>query len=275
MGPLVIYDSDGLTAICGAMKRANGQLCRNVPGTRTSHLGQGRCWLHEGGQSSLKHGRYSYLKRPSIRKLAQAHLDDPNPLDILPELALVRALLEDYINRYQRNTAALLAWHDSWLGLPHAGSHAIKRLEDFLDDYDVIVNEKNIELTDEQEERRKEAGEMLGQMRKAREQKPQKVLGIEQAVVLASEVSKIVERIEKVRAGNAVSRADMLRITTEMGRAVDTFLTDFGEYLATIMDDLPSPLPPEYLPGHRTRMVASMTALKQRIRSSWLAIRIS
>ena len=42
----------------------------------------------------------------------------------------------------------------------------------------------------------------------------------------AREVTKIVERIEKVRAANAISRPDLARILAEMARVVSTYLED-------------------------------------------------
>lgn len=261
--PAVMYDSDGVTPICGATKKRNGQLCRAPAGAGTTHLGEGRCRRHDGAYTARRHGRYSYLKRPSIRKLFTAHLDDPNPLDVLPEVALTRALLEDYINRWKRNQRALLAWYESWMGLPHRGSAQLDTLTELVDDYKVMIAERDIELTEEQETRVEAVDRLLEIMHKSRDGKPREILGIENAVTLAAEVTKMVERIEKIRAGNAVSRADMLRITTEMGRAVDTFMTDFGEYLAQ-----------EY-PQDASQLTNSINALKQRIRAHWLAIRIS
>lgn len=82
---------------CGAKTRSAGR-CRKQAGWGTDHLGQGRCRLH-GGSSLVKHGRHSMIIRASIRELAEAFEADPDPLDLLPELAQARALYVDYVNR--------------------------------------------------------------------------------------------------------------------------------------------------------------------------------
>lgn len=97
---------------CGAKTRANGS-CKNPAGMRTDHLGQGKCYLH-GGATPVKHGRYSTINRPRLRELLDAFDADPDPLDLLPEIKLLRALILDYVERYDRFTDALLAWHESY-----------------------------------------------------------------------------------------------------------------------------------------------------------------
>lgn len=56
--------------------------------------------------------------------------------------------------------------------------------------------------------------------------KPRQILDIADAYRLLSEVTKIVERIEKIEAQNAVSRRDLMRIMDEMGRYVERHVTD-------------------------------------------------
>ena len=48
---------------------------------------------------------------PLLGWLPSLRSDDPAPLDVLPELAAARALLADYVNRYDEQRAALLSWH--------------------------------------------------------------------------------------------------------------------------------------------------------------------
>ncbi|NBB84970.1 MAG: hypothetical protein GVY12_01945 [Bacteroidetes bacterium] len=84
--------------------------CAQKAGWGTDHVGQGRCKLH-GGATPIKHGRYSVIERESIRDLADHFLDDDAPLDVLPELAQVRALLTDYVNRYAEIVDALCEWN--------------------------------------------------------------------------------------------------------------------------------------------------------------------
>lgn len=95
---------------CGAKNRA-GNPCGRPKGWGTDHAGEGRCKLH-GGSNPIRHGRYSTVSRPRVRELL-AHLDaEPDPLNLLPEAQLIRALLVDYVERYDDLRDALLAWND-------------------------------------------------------------------------------------------------------------------------------------------------------------------
>jgi hypothetical protein len=51
--------------------------------------------LH-GGCVPIKHGRYSQIKGRLGEKIAE-HQSNPNPLDLLPELATLRALFERWV----------------------------------------------------------------------------------------------------------------------------------------------------------------------------------
>ena len=103
--------------ICGAMTRA-GTPCRRPAGWGTANAGNetrvgvGRCKLN-GGRSPVRHGRYSKIKREELRDLIAQYEADPDPLNLLPELAAVRALFHDFVDRYEETTAALLVWHES------------------------------------------------------------------------------------------------------------------------------------------------------------------
>lgn len=83
---------------CGAKKR-DGTPCR------APAMENGRCRIH-GGKSlkgvespTFKHGRYSKHLPQAIRdKLLTA---DDDPLDLLPELDVQRALFADYLSRFE------------------------------------------------------------------------------------------------------------------------------------------------------------------------------
>lgn len=98
---------------CGATTRAGGS-CKNPMGFKTDHFGQGRCYLHGGVSGRVTHGRYSKIKRPRIAELVKAFEADPDPTNLLSDLALLRALTMDFIERYDETTEALLAWHSSF-----------------------------------------------------------------------------------------------------------------------------------------------------------------
>jgi hypothetical protein len=81
------------------------------------HVGEGKCWMHGGvkeGDARVKHYRYSSIRRERIAELIAEHQRDPDPLNILPEIAALRALFQEFVERYDENTEALLAWHASF-----------------------------------------------------------------------------------------------------------------------------------------------------------------
>jgi hypothetical protein len=183
---------------CTATSKKTDQQCK-----RRAVVGYTVCQVHgagsavqgrEGGRPAT-HGRYSRLKRNALRDLIAEYERDPNPLDILPELAATRALFQDYIERYDEWREALLAWHASFASDTNPSP------------------------------------------------KPREVLDIADAYRLLSEATKIVQRIEAIRAQNAVSRKELSRILQEMTRVVDLEVGDDG--------------------------------IKQRIRDGWLSIRLA
>jgi hypothetical protein len=86
---------------CRAWNPRRQKYCRNRAGKNTEHLGVGRCNVH-GGNAPIKTGqtrRYANISSPRVRELLEEHAEAPNPLDLLPELAAARALLQDFIER--------------------------------------------------------------------------------------------------------------------------------------------------------------------------------
>jgi len=75
--------------------RKDGKPCKNPAGFRTKHPGEGKCFLpgHGGGSTGrpLVHGRYAKSIHGRLGKKIQEHMADPNPLDLRPELAVLRA----------------------------------------------------------------------------------------------------------------------------------------------------------------------------------------
>lgn len=101
---------------CGAKLRKKDAHCQQPAGNRTDHPGQGRCWLH-GGASPIKHGRYSQVNRARFLDKINRFEADPDPLNLEPEVALLRAFVEDLIERWDEiygPDGALLAWHESF-----------------------------------------------------------------------------------------------------------------------------------------------------------------
>lgn len=87
--------------------------CYARAGAGTSHLGYGRCKRH-GGATQAAENRYAALLNDSIGEKLAKFLLDPNPLDMRAELAAARAIFEDFIQRHEAITEAVLAWHASY-----------------------------------------------------------------------------------------------------------------------------------------------------------------
>jgi hypothetical protein len=107
---------------CGRpCKTKNGAPCENAAGQRTNHVGVGACWKHGGnGGRPVKHGLYSKIERPRIKELLEAADELEDPLDLLPHVKMLGALVTDWIDRYDTFTEALIAWHQSYENPEHA-----------------------------------------------------------------------------------------------------------------------------------------------------------
>jgi hypothetical protein len=105
---------------CGAQRTNRpGVTCKNLAGFRTDHPGVGRCFKHCGSTRSHKEtvrrltasGRYGNLEFTRVRDiLGKLEAMEDNAMDLLPEIHLLRSLLIDFINNYDKNQEALHAW---------------------------------------------------------------------------------------------------------------------------------------------------------------------
>lgn len=97
---------------CGA-KTGKG-VCRQKAGAQTDHLGEGRCKWH-GGLTPVRSGRYSAItSRPRIAQLLERFENDPDPLNLHAELALLRASILDFVERYDEMHEGLMRWQLSF-----------------------------------------------------------------------------------------------------------------------------------------------------------------
>jgi hypothetical protein len=207
---------------CNATKM-NGEPCWRLAGARTDHMGYGRCSLH-GGKTPVIHGRYSKLKHLRVAKRMEEIEQDPDPLNILPELALLRALTIDYIERYEENTEAVLAWHQSYVARPLSGER-IEALQRILDECERRMREYE-EPSEEEWAALAHSRDTIDRLAAAQTNKPRQVLDLAAAKDLLAEVTKMVERIERIRSQDAISRPELLRVMTHMGRVVEMFVKD-------------------------------------------------
>ncbi len=101
---------------CGAKTRT-GDPCKLKAGFKTDHVGVGRCRLH-GGATPVKHGLNSKVHTARLADRIEEHLKNPDPLNLLKEVAQLRAFAEDLMERWESIygvDGALLAWHESFL----------------------------------------------------------------------------------------------------------------------------------------------------------------
>lgn len=222
--------------LCGAHARQSGRPCRNPAGFKTPHPNQGRCHLH-GGLSPVRHGRYSAIQREQLRDLIEKHEQDPQPLNLLPELAALRALFQDFIERYDQFAEALLAWHASWRTsngpLPQELVHALGNV---IDEFENRIRESG-DPTEHQTTDLEQARKFLTVLRGgAEEGKPRQMLDLASASRILTDIGRMVERIESIRSTNAISRPDLNRIMHEMWRSVDVRVTD-DKVKAAIRED--------------------------------------
>ncbi|HSR53819.1 MAG TPA: hypothetical protein VLV83_23580 [Acidobacteriota bacterium] len=104
---------------CDARTRSGGR-CKKSAGWGTEHVGQGRCRLH-GGSTPIKNGLYSTIKNERIRELMEEMKDAPWK-GLEEDVRLCRALIRDFVERYEEYMEALVAWHESF----HTGESAPK-----------------------------------------------------------------------------------------------------------------------------------------------------
>jgi hypothetical protein len=215
---------------CGAKTRA-GSPCRQPAGFKTDHVGQGRCNLH-GGATPVKHGRYSSIERTRIKDLIEVHLNDPDPLDTFPELASARALFQDFIERYELNSAALIAWHRSRSVNP-ADQEALFAV---VNEIEELKRGRGEDFTDSQEELFASARRAIEQLNPDH-QRPTFILDIADAVRHLNTITQIVDRIEKARAANAISYEQLKRFLFGISRVIETRVTD-PQLLAQLQSDI-------------------------------------
>lgn len=88
---------------CRAWNAKRQKYCKARAGSKTEHSGVGRCRRHDAGaDGKVVHGqnrRYANLATNRVRELIEEHANDPNPLDLLPDLHAARAMLQDFIER--------------------------------------------------------------------------------------------------------------------------------------------------------------------------------
>ena len=114
--------------------------CQRPAGWGTPHPGAGRCKLHGGcaHAANITHGRYCKGPFPRIADLQQQYGKDPDPLNLLRELATQRALLHDFLERHEKFQEALFDWHASYTTGHDDPSKKPKKVLDIADAYKIV-----------------------------------------------------------------------------------------------------------------------------------------
>lgn len=117
--------------LCGAKTRAGGT-CQQPAGWGTQHVGNGRCKLHGGNAGApIKTGRYS-IKRQELARKAQQFASDTTPGDLTGELVLMRALLQDYLDRFEDGTRLPFDDIERIFGMVEAIGRLVERIAKIL-----------------------------------------------------------------------------------------------------------------------------------------------
>lgn len=186
--------------ICGATNR-QGKPCQRPAGHGTDHPGDGRCRLH-GGVTQKPSPRYQQINaRPRLRELIAQFGDDPDPHDLTRDLALLRALVQDYIERYDATTEALLNWHASF------SSGYIEAVEEWRSELAAWADQQDRFGTDPPEI----------PVPAHFETKPRQMVDIVQAAQYINQIGAMSDRIHKQKAEGAVSLQKLDEILERVG----------------------------------------------------------
>ena len=204
---------------CGAKTRQEGTTGKGSPctftkGQGTDHPGQGRCKFH-GGRNQSRKSRNSLVQQQNLRKILDRLEEiDSNPLDLEQDLILMRALLFDYIERHDTITEALLAWWDSWKPFYRGYTQAVYNFRKAEEIEDVGGAREALKLISELMESAENS------------KRPKKMLDITEATNIIEKISRVIERIHKIKSMNVITEGDFIRAMKQMGLVVRKHVTD-------------------------------------------------
>lgn len=227
MSAAVIPYAKGRTpnTLCNAKAKRGGN-CRHFAGFRTDHPGVGRCYLH-GGRTPIKHGlssRYAFA-HSRVGELLEQFAADTDPLNVTRELALARALLHDWVERYEAHRAQLEAWHASWEGKP-LGEPQKAALAGVLDEYETLLREGPSEPTADELATLETARTAVAFLAAPPEKRPRHLLDVSDAMRHIDVISKVVYRIETLRQSGAISLDQLKRFLFGVERVIEMRVKD-------------------------------------------------
>lgn len=87
----------------------SGKSCGNPAGFKTDHVGTGKCHLPGHGGCSkgrpITTGKNAKVTSRQLADKMKRHLNDPNPLDLTGELALLRSLIDHFMEKLEEAKA--------------------------------------------------------------------------------------------------------------------------------------------------------------------------
>jgi len=205
--------------------------CRARAGLGTDHPGAGRC-KHHGGNQKVTHGqyrRYELHNAPKLQALIQQYQDDPEPLNVLQELAIARALMHDFLDRYATFVAALTAWYDTWEGryIPLSEDEKAALVRS-LDEYEALLMESSEsgEITEGQQSALDLSRSAILFLTTAQQPKPRQILDVSDAMKHVDTISKIITRAEQLRAQGTVSIERLRMFLLALDRGIELEVPD-------------------------------------------------
>lgn len=214
---------------CRAWNAKRAKYCRTRAGSGTAHPGAGRCRRHDGGgDDRLVHGldrRYAGVQAVRIRELIQHHEDAPDPLNILPELAAARAIFQDFVERYDAFTEALLAWHASWQvqvgDAPAAQLEAFRRV---VDEFEELLASGDGASDVQTEDLKLARAFLAGSTTTAA--RPRKILDLATAHQIIGTITQIASRYVEMQGRNAITYDQLKRFLFAAERKIEGRVRD-------------------------------------------------
>lgn len=200
--------------------------CHMVAGWGTDHVGIGRC-KHHGGNHVMTTGariRYEGIGHRRIGDLIKKFAQDPDPLNMLAELDMARAILVDFVERHAEFIEQLADWHASFrVAKQPISEEDAMAYERSIIEYSIILDATGT-ATEKQLSDLVRAQRFLAAMRKpVDEGRPRKVTDLMDAVKAIEAIGKTIDRLDK---RDTISEPELNRILGAMSRTVDVIVTD-------------------------------------------------
>lgn len=190
------------TPVCGAKRNKTDATCARPAGWGTDHPGTGRCKLH-GGLSPAPTGRYSTVNRARVQELLHQFMADPDPLNLLPEAALLRALLTEFIERFDDQDRQLTRWNLSFE-------------KSFQSDWANWWRDLRADAIEREDDLSSELLEQMPDPMSYLPSKPLRMADITEVGSLIDKVGVMIERVRKARSTDTFSMQTVDNLWTAM-----------------------------------------------------------